>query len=154
MHARIHSFGLRRLAVVVLAAGLAGVVAVPTILAAPAPATSEALDGSLALSNQPGSLGRLMRGDVTVLKGDGSTMTVHFERGRISAASATSVTLSGADGTSVTFALASSTRIRVDRKAASADALKVGEFALALGTPAGAGYDALLVRVPTRQPAN
>lgn len=155
MHARIRSFGLRRLAVVVLAAGLVGVAAVPTILAAPAPATpGEVVDASLDLAAQPARIGRVMRGDVTVLKRDGSTMTVHFERGQLTAASATSVTLKGADGASTTFAIGSDTRIHAQRRAATADALKVGDSVLALGTKAGSGYDALLIRVRAQKPAN
>ncbi len=154
MSTRIRSFGLRRIAVVVLAAGLVGVVAVPTILAAPAPAAPGEAAASLDLAAQPARLGRVMRGDVTVLKRDGSTMTVHFERGEITAASGTSVTLKGADGTSTTFAIGSDTRIRAQRQAASADALKVGDFAMALGTKSGSGYDALLIRVRAPKPAN
>ena len=155
MSARIRPFGARRIAVVVLAAGLVGVVAVPTILAAPAPAApGGAAEVSLDQAIQPARLGRLIRGDATVLKRDGSTMTVHFERGEIAAASATSVTLKGADGTSTTFAIGADTRIRAQRQAASPDALNVGDFAMALGTKSGSGYDALLIRVRAPKPAN
>jgi hypothetical protein len=155
MSTRICSFGLRRIAVVVLAFGLVGVVAVPTILAAPAPVVPGQPDvTSLDLAAQPARLGRVMRGDVTVLKRDGSTMTVHFERGEITAASGTSVTLKGVDGTSTTFAIGTGTRIRAQRQAASADALEVGDFAMALGTRSGSGYDALLIRVRVPKPAN
>jgi hypothetical protein len=153
MSGRIRSFGARRIAVVVLAIGLVGVVAVPTILAASTPAAPVPVDpSSLDLATQPARLGRLMRGDVTVLKRDGSTMTVHFERGQIIAASAGAVTLKGLDGTSTTFAIGTATRIRSQGKAATADALKVGDFAMALGTKTASGYEALLIRVP--KPAN
>jgi len=162
MRARVRSFGARRVAGVVLAAGLFGVAAVPSILAASAPlglSTSSAAGGQAAAV--AGSLddvvaapdrtaarpGRILRGDATLLKRDGTTMTVHFERGEISAASAASVTIKGADGVSTTFAIGPSTRIRSAGQASTADALAVGSFAAAVGTPAGSGYDALLVRV-------
>ena len=99
-------------------------------------------------------VGRVLRGEVTVLKRDGSTMTVHFERGEISAASATSLTLKGADGVATTFAIGATTRIRSARQPATADALKVGAFAAVLGTPSGSGYDALLVRIRPAAPTN
>jgi hypothetical protein len=149
MPALIRSFGTRRIAVVVLAIGLVGLAAVPTILAAPAPPTPGQLtDGSLDQAVQPARIGRLMRGDVTVLRRDGSTVDLHFERGRITAASPTSVTLAGADGTVTTFSISTTTRIRVHGAAATAGALKVGDLAMALGTKSGSGYQAVLVRDP------
>jgi hypothetical protein len=88
------------------------------------------------------------------MKRDGTTMTVHFERGEISAAGATSVTIKGADGVSTTFAIGANTRIRSARQPATADALKVGTFAAAIGTPSGSGYDALLIRLRPAAPTN
>jgi hypothetical protein len=155
MFARIRSFGARRVAVVVLGAGLVGVAAVPTMLAASAPPTaSPSVDASLLAPNRAARVGRIMRGDATVLKRDGTTMTVHFERGDISAASATSVTIKGADGVSTTFAIGSETRIRSARKPGNADALKVGASAAAIGTPSASGYDALLIRLRPVAPTN
>ena len=74
----------------------------------------------------PARAGRILRGDATVLKRDGSTADVHFERGEISAASATSVTVKGADGVSTTFTIGSATRLRSHGQKATADALEVG----------------------------
>ena len=134
MFDQIQSFGARRIAVVVLAAGLVGVVAVPSILAAPA------------------AFGRVLRGDATILKRDGTTTTVHFERGEVTAASATSVTIKGADGASKTFAIGSDTRIRSQGKRTTTDALKVGAFAAVFGTNGGSSADALLIRVRAAKP--
>jgi hypothetical protein len=150
MFARIRSFGARRVAVVVLASGLVGIAAVPTILAASAPAGSGPVaETSLDQATAPARMGRVLRGDVTVLKRDGSTMAVHFERGKVTAASATSVTLQGADGTSTTFAIGVDTRIRSQRQPSTASALKSGDLIAAFGTKsaAGAGYDALVIRI-------
>ena len=144
----IRSLNPRRIAVVILAAGLVGVVAVPQILATTAPpAPAAASAASLDAADRPARLGRVMRGDATVLRADGSKLTVHFERGQITAASATSLTLKGADGKTTTFAIGANTRIRSHGKAASAADLKVGNVAIAVGTASGSGYDALLVRV-------
>ena len=148
MSAQIRSFGARRIAVVVLAAGLAGVVAVPTIFATSGPpAPSQVGEASPAAVDPAGRVGRILRGDATVLKRDGTTATVHFERGEITAADAASITVKGKDGLSTTFAIGPTTRIRAQRKPAAADALKVGQLVMALGTKSGSGYDALLIRV-------
>jgi hypothetical protein len=148
MITRIRSFGARRVAVIALAAGLVGVAAVPTMLAASAPpAASPSVDAVLLAPDRAARVGRIMRGDATVLKRDGTTVTVHFERGEISAASATSVTIKGADGVSTTFEIGADTRIRSARQPVTADALKVGMFAAAIGTPSSPGYDALLIRL-------
>jgi hypothetical protein len=149
MFARIRSFGARRVAVVVLATGLVGIAAVPTILGASAPASGPAVASSLDQAAQPARMGRLLRGDATVLKRDNSTMTVHFERGAVTAVSSTSVTLKGADGVSTTFAIGPDTRIRSAGKAAAAGALKTGDAIAAVGTKSatGSGYDALLIRI-------
>lgn len=159
MIARIRSFGARRIAVVVLAAGLVGVVAVPTILAAPAapvsaPTLVADLDQQLAQPGQAARFGRIVRGEATVLKRDGTTMTVHFERGELTAASATSVTVKGADGVSTTFAIGTDTRVRSQGKAIEAGSLKTGDFVLAAGTGSGSSYDALLIRVRAPKPTN
>ncbi len=147
MLARIRTFGARRIAVVGLAAGLVGIVAVPQMLAASAAPSAAPTQASLEAADRPARLGRVMRGDATVLRPDGSKLTVHFERGQITAANATSLTLKGADGTSTTFALGTTTRIRSHGQAATAADLKVGAVATAIGTGAGPTYDALLVRV-------
>lgn len=150
---RIRCFGARRIAVVVLATGLVGAVAVPTILATTAPPTARPAPvvdvGTVA---RPGGLGRIVRGDATLLKKDGTTMAVHFERGDITTASTSSVTVKGADGVSTTFSIGSATRIRSQGKAIEAGSLKTGDHVLAVGTASGSGYDALLIRVRAPKP--
>ncbi|MDP9483093.1 MAG: hypothetical protein M3P84_07720 [Chloroflexota bacterium] len=153
MIARIRSFGARRIAVVVLATGLVGAVAVPTMLATTAPApTLPAVGADLEAAVRPAGLGRIVRGDATLLKKDGTTMTVHFERGEISAASASSVTVKGADGVATTFAIDNDTRLRSQGKAIEANSLKTGDRVLAVGTASGSSYDALLIRVRAPKP--
>jgi hypothetical protein len=153
MIARIRSFGARRIAVVVMATALIGAVAVPTILAATEPASvGPAVVADLEAAVRPGGVGRIVRGDATLLKKDGTTMTVHFERGEISAAAATSVTVKGADGVSTTFAIGADTRVRSKGKAIEASSLKTGDFVLAVGTAFGSSYDALLIRVRAPKP--
>ena len=147
---RIRSFGARRIAVVVLAAGLVGIVAVPTMLASSAPQPSVGSDELAFAPDQaagPARLGRIIRGDVTFLKRDGTMTAAHFERGEITAKSADSVTVTGPDKVSTTFTVGPNTHIRVDRKAAKVDDLKVGDRVMAAGTKSGSGYDALLIRV-------
>lgn len=153
MIARIRSFGARRIAVVVMATGLIGAVAVPTILAATEPASVRpAVAADLEAAVRPAGIGRMVRGDATLLKKDGTTTTVHFERGEITAAAATSVTVKGADGVSTTFAIGPDTRVRSKGKDIEANSLKTGDFVLAVGTASGSSYDALLIRVRAPKP--
>ena len=153
MIARIRSFGARRIAVVVMATGLIGAVAVPTILATTAPApVRPAVAADLEAAVRPAGLGRMVRGDATLLKKDGRTTTVHFERGEISAASTTSVTVKGADGVSTTFSIGADTRVRSKGKALEASSVKTGDFVFAMGTASGSSYDALLIRVRAPKP--
>ncbi len=153
MLARIRSFGARRAAVVVLATGLVGVAVVPSILAASGPPpASPILDASLTAVDPPARAGRILRGEATVLRRDGSTADVHFERGVVSAASATAVTVKGADGVSTTFTIGSATRLRSHGQKATADALEAGQFVMAVGTKSGSGYDALLIRIRAAKP--
>lgn len=148
---RIASFGARRIAVVVLAVGLVGIVAVPTILASSAPSPAPAaLSLAPDQAAKPARLGRIVRGDVTVLKRDGTTADAHFERGEITAKTADSVTVTGADKVTTKFGVGPDTRIRVNRKAATIGDLKVGDLVLAVEAKAGS-TDALLIRVrPTK----
>jgi hypothetical protein len=151
---RIRSFGARRVAVVVLAIGLVGVVAVPTILASSAPPpASTPLNLAVGQADKPARFGRIVRGDVTILKRDATTLDAHFERGEITAKTSDSVTLKSADNVSTTFKVGPDTRIRVERKAATVDDLKVGDKVLAVGNKSASGYDALLIRVPPARAA-
>jgi hypothetical protein len=123
---RIRAFGARRTAIVVLGISLAGIVLAPTILAASAPpltGTSPSAD----LPAKVGGLGRILRGEATVLKRDGSTATIRFERGAVTDLSASSIAVKGADGVSATFAIGSATVVRGGGKRLQLADLKVGD---------------------------
>lgn len=146
MLAHLRRFGPRRALVVLLTLGLVGIVAVPTMLAA-APAVGPS--GPAAALDQAalaGRLGRVLRADATVLKRDGTTAVIHYERGEITAVSASSITIKGLDRVSTTFAVTSATRVREKGHAARIGDLTVGERAMVFGKANGADYDALLIR--------
>jgi len=146
MLAHLRRFGPRRALVVILTLGLVGLVAVPTMLAA---APTVGPSGPVAALDQAalaGRLGRVLRADATVLKKDGTTMVVHYERGEITAVSTSSITIKGLDGVSATFAVTTATRVREKGHAAKIGDLTVGERAMVFGKANGAGYDALLIR--------
>jgi len=148
----LRRFGPRRAIVVVLTLGLVGIVAVPTILAAP-PADTQAGPGAgVGQAPGPGLLGRVLRADVTVLKKDGTTMVVHSERGEITAVSASSITVKGLDGVSTTFAVTADTRVREKGREAKIADLEVGDRVIVFGKASGAGYDALLIRSARKPP--
>jgi hypothetical protein len=170
MNARIQQFGARRLATVILALGLVGVVAVPVINAAssgPAPA-APSLDSSVGSSAGGAAAGqvdeaainaaqlrlggkllnRVVRGDFVVRAKSGTFVDVHYERGQISAVTATSLTVVGPDGKGATFSLTSATRIRADGQLAKSSDLQVGRTVLVFGTGSSGSYTAIVVRQP------
>src|SRR5450432_4158609 len=122
MISKVHQFGARRILTAVLAIGLVGVVAVPAIYAASsavpdaASAPTSAAAGSVAATAGDAGqvdeaaltpaalrlggklLNRVVRGDLTVRAKGGAFVQVHYERGTISAVSATSITITGPDG--------------------------------------------------------
>ena len=170
MNARIQQFGARRIATVVLALGLVGVVSVPVINAAssgPAPAAqgvnpSVVSSGSGAGADQVDEtainaaqvrlggklLNRVVRGDFVVRAKGGTYVDVHYERGKISAVNATSLTVVGPDGKGATFSLTAATRIRTDGQLAKASDLQVGRTVLVFGTGSSGSYTAIVVRQP------
>jgi hypothetical protein len=152
MLSHLRRFGPRRAIVVVLALGLVGIVAVPTILAAPRLSTQAGPGTDIGQATGVGRLGRVLRADVTVLKKDGTTLVVHSERGEISAVSATSITIKGLDGVSTTFAVTAETRVREKGRQAQIADLEVGDRAMVIGKANGAGYDALLIRSGLKLP--
>lgn len=152
MLSHLRRFGPRRAIVVVLALGLVGVVAVPTILAAPRADTQAETGADVGQAAGPGRLGRVLRADMTVLKKDGTTMVVHSERGEISTVSASSITIKGLDGVSTTFAVTADTRVREKGRQAKIADLEVGDLAMVVGKASGAGYEALLIRSGRKPP--
>lgn len=97
-----------------------------TAFAVLAPRGEQALSLGLGLSSGKGQgkgLGRLgaklkgkklgaVHADVSFIKADGSTVSFSFDRGQVTAASATSVTIKRADGPSVTKSIAADTKVR------------------------------------------
>ncbi len=152
MLSHLRRFGPRRAIVVVLALGLVGVVAVPTILAAPRAETQAGSGTGVEQAAGPGRLGRVLRADTTVLKKDGTTMVVHSERGEISAVSTSSITIKGLDGVSTTFAVTADTRVREKGRQAKIADLEVGDRTMVVGKANGAGYEALLIRSGPKPP--
>lgn len=123
-------------------AGFAGVSAVTA-----GPATASSLPATTVSSVTAGHhhahpwIGRLLaRTDhATVeVKRHGTWVTLELDRGKVTAASATSVTLARPDGTSVTIAITPSTKVR---GVSSAAALVIGHGARVVSL----GGDALLV---------
>ena len=132
---RIRTFGARRTVVVVLVVALAGIVLAPTILAASAPPVI----GSAPLADLAGrgaGPGRILRGEATVLKRDGTTALVRFERGEVVSVSAGSIAVKGADGVSATFPVGPDTVVRGGGQRHQVSDVKVG-MRVAVFAPAG-----------------
>lgn len=163
----VRQFGAGRIAIAVLAVGLLGIAAVPAIdaaSAAPAAAGTTVAGGAAGQVDEAplnaaavrlggGLLNRVVRGDLVVRAKGGTYVDVHYERGRISAVSATSITITGPDGKGATFALTAATRVRSSGQAAKASDLAVGRNALVFGTGSAGSYSAVLVRQPAIKPA-
>lgn len=143
---RIRAFGARRTALVVLGLVLAGLVLTPTILAASAPPVT----GSAAVADLPAKaagLGRIVRGEATVLKRDGSTAVVRFERGAITNINATSISVRGADGVSATVAIGPDTIVRGGGKRLQLGDLKVGTRVAVFSAAGTSPGTAALIRI-------
>jgi len=175
MITRLRRFGARRLLTATLAIGLVGVVAVPVIYAAssgapagnPAPLTAAADTSSAATAGQvdeaaltPAAirlggrlLNRVVRGDLTVRAKGGTFVQVHYERGTISAVSATAITISGPDGKGATFVVTANTKVRSQGKLQAIGDLSVGQNALVFGTTSGGTYTAVLIHGIAARPA-
>ena len=82
-----------------------------------------------------------LHGEITVQGTDGPT-EVALQRGEVTAASASSVTVRSSDGFTTTYAVGASTLVRRDRATVTADRLEVGDTALVRAT----GTDATAIR--------
>lgn len=177
MFSKVRQFGARRLLIAVLAIGLVSVVAVPAIYAAssaaPAAAslpTTAAAGSAAAAAGDAGQvdeaaltpaairlggklLNRVVRGDLTVRAKGGSFVQVHYERGKISAVSATSITITGPDGKGATFAVTANTKVRSQGKLEAIGDLSVGQNAMVFGTVSDSTYSAVLVHGIVARPA-
>lgn len=93
-------------------------------------------------------IGRTERAEITVTTADGSK-TILLVRGSITAASATSVTITLKDGTHQAYTLDATTRVRGGGKALQASDIATGKRALVLGVRNADGtYTAKFVRLP------
>jgi hypothetical protein len=82
-----------------------------------------------------------LHGDITVQGQEGPT-EIALQRGEVTAASATSVTVRSSDGFTTTYAVGTSTQVRRDRASVTADELEVGDTAFVRAT----GTDATVIR--------
>jgi Domain of unknown function (DUF5666) len=178
MTTKVRQFGARRFLTAVLAIGLVGVVAVPAIYAASSAAPAAASAPTTAADNSAAAaagsdagqvdeaaltpaalrlggklLNRVVRGDLTVRAKGGTFIQVHYERGTISAVSATSITITGPDGKSATFAVTANTKVRSQGKLEGIGDLSVGQNAMVFGTVSGSTYSAVLVHGIVARPA-
>jgi hypothetical protein len=143
MFDRIQRIGRRRTATSLLTLALLALVAVPAVSAADPTPTAERV------GRHP-----ILRGtvcaDLTVVKRDGTTVDVHYERGEITAVSAASITIKGRDGKGATFVVTGNTRVRVNGRPAKVSDLAVGDRAMVFGTSKDGTYTAILIRCVRR----
>jgi hypothetical protein len=98
-----------------------------------------------------GRLGRLRlllrgeHGQVTYRAKDGTSKTLAFERGKITAVSGTAVTVAAADGTTWTWHLVSDSVVRQDGQKVSASSLAAGQQVFAGGPVLNGTDDARLI---------
>ena len=127
----------------------------PAILAASpaassAPAATAAPSAASKATGVAGIRAAILRGavraDVTVVKRDGSTVIVHYERGQVTAITPTTITIQGRDGKGATFTVTASTRVRAKGQAITYGDLKVGDHAMVFGISSGGTYTAVLIR--------
>jgi hypothetical protein len=107
-----------------------------------------------------GRLGRLRlllrgeHGQVTYKAKDGTTKTLAFERGKITAISGTAVTIAAADGTTWTWHLAGDSVIRQQGQKVGAASLAVGQPVFAGGPVVSGSDDARLIVIRPAVPAS
>jgi hypothetical protein len=101
-----------------------------------------------ACRSRVGRLRLLIRGEhgqVTYKAKDGTTKTLAFERGKVTAVSGTAVTVQAADGTSETWHLVSDSVVREGGKKVSTSAVAAGQQVFAGGPVVSGADDARLV---------
>ena len=92
-------------------------------------ATDASVGSAAATGRRAGLLRSVLHGTFTIQGASGPT-EVTLQRGRVTAASATSITVASSDGFSATYAITSSTVVKRDRAAVTGDKLVVGDTAL------------------------
>ena len=95
------------------------------LAAAAAPGGPGAVDAART-GRRPGALRHVLHGRLTVRTATG-TATVDLQRGTITAASATSLSVRSSDGFTATYAVDASTTVRRDRRPVPATSLAVGD---------------------------
>jgi hypothetical protein len=141
-------------------AGVAVVTAAATGVAFAADGSSSA-SGAATLTSAPATTaaattqprprtGRALHGTFTVER-KGAPTVVDVQRGMVTAADPSSITVRSSDGFSATYGLTSATKIRKDKKAATAADVPVGTRVGVLADAAGGHPTARTVRVLPKQ---
>jgi hypothetical protein len=94
-----------------------------------APASAGTTTGTAGARRREGLLRTVLHGTFTVQGTSGPT-EVTLQRGTVTAASATSVTVASSDGFSATYAITSTTLVKRDRATVTGDKLVVGDTAV------------------------
>lgn len=92
-------------------------------------------------------LGRAVHAEAVVKDKDGKFVTVYTQRGKVTAVSATSITLKSEDGFTATYTVDAETKIGKDDKAAKIGDVKVGDSAGVIAVKSGDSKDAKGIRV-------
>jgi hypothetical protein len=100
-------------------------------------ASSSTADSTAAATARRGMMRDVLHGSLTVTTGTG-TKVVGVQRGEITAASATSVTVTSTDGFTATYAISDATTVRRDRSTVSGADLVVGDTAMVRATSGSA----------------
>jgi hypothetical protein len=105
----------------------------------PAVASSSTADSTAAATARRGMMRDVLHGSLTVTTGTGTgTKVVDVQRGEITSASATSVTVTSTDGFTATYAISDATTVRRDRSTVSGADLVVGDTAMVRATSGSA----------------
>jgi hypothetical protein len=89
--------------------------------------------GAAGNGRRAGVLKNLLHGQFT-MKADDGTKVVDVQRGRLTAASASSITVASSDGFSATYAVTSGTTVRKARQTVPASSLAVGDEVVVRGS--------------------
>jgi hypothetical protein len=89
--------------------------------------------------------GRLLHGQFTVLGKDNKPVDITEQRGNVDAVSPTSITLTSKDGFNHTYAVATTTRVRVDRTKGAIGNVKTGQQATVIAKVDGTTQTAALI---------
>ncbi|HEX5496519.1 MAG TPA: hypothetical protein VFX70_18305 [Mycobacteriales bacterium] len=81
--------------------------------------------------------GRLMHGEVVVRGKDGQPATVDVQRGKVTAVSASSISVRSDDGFTATYSVTSTTRVRINEKGATSAQISDGDTAVVTAHKSG-----------------